>query len=73
MSRMFVGAVLSFLCGMAFAVSGSHEGLPDGVVFDLKLAGPVTPGDATTYGNVCNGMRWSATVIVRYRLSRTKP
>ena len=60
MKKPLVGAVLSCLCGAAFAVNGAHEGLPDGAVFDLKLAGPVTPGDASTYGNVCNGMRWSA-------------
>ena len=60
MKKLLVGGVLSCLCGAAFAVNGSHEGYVDGMVFDLKLAGPVTPGDALTYGNICNGMRWSA-------------
>ena len=60
MKKLFVGSVLSCLSFAAFAVNGSHEGYVDGMVFDLKLAGPVTPGDASTYGNICNGMRWSA-------------
>lgn len=52
---------MGILCAAtAYADFGVQDGYPANLVFDMRLKGDVVSGNASTYGNVCDAMTWSA-------------